>query len=266
MSKLLDWLLELLKLFVLIVAIYLGLNLLSGAKISFEKPNTPDKEQTAPKVKPAPLKRIFNESINPDEEDELVGKISLGDYKAPDGTPVRIDFPLVEDIRNIGSRIDAQGMCVFSSIEMNSRWQNLIQVRGIRDWAANFPGGGYPKKVDKQIKQFCEQKGIPIPPYLQYQGNDLDVLRTCLKTYRIASVTYSGNDGVRYNTNIAHMVNLVHLDDKWAAIYDNNGSPGKLIWMSPAEFKQRWTGGRGDSGNGWAFFWLAPPPPPAVIN
>lgn len=203
MDKLLAFFLRILELLVLIVSVYFALNLLSGARITFDKANTPDKEQTAPKSKPAPLKRIFNESIIPDEEDQLTGKISLGDYKAPDGTPVQIDFPLTEDIRNIGSRIDSMGMCVFSSIEMNSRWENLEDLRGIRNWAANYPGGGYPKKIDNQIKQYCKEKGIPIPPYLQYQGNDLEVLRTCLKTYRIASVTYSGNDGVRYNSIIA---------------------------------------------------------------
>lgn len=266
MDKLLAFFLRILELLVLIVSVYFALNLLSGAKISFEKPNTPDKEQTAPKVKPGPLKRIINESINPDEEDELVGKISLGGYEAPDGTKVQIDFPLTEDIRNIGSRVDGYGMCVMSSIDMASRWENLEDIKGIRDWAAKYPGGGYPKKVDNQIKQYCKEKGIKVPPYLQYQGSDLEVLKRCLKTYRIASITYAGNDGVRYNTNIAHMVNLVHLDDKWAAIYDNNGTPGKLIWMSPKEFKERWTGGKGDSGNGWAFFWLAPPPPPPVLN
>lgn len=196
------------------------------------------------------------------EKEELYGAISLGGYKAPDGTEVQIDFPLEEDIRNIGSKIDSYGMCVMSSIEMSSRWSNLVQTRGIRDWAANFPGGGYPVKVDKQIKQFCKENNIEIPPYLQYEGRSLEVLEKCLKTYRIASVTYNGRDGVRYRGPIAHMVNLVHLDDKWAAIYDNNGKAGQLIWMTPKEFRDRWLGG----GNGWAFFWLTPPPPPKALE
>ena len=258
MPKIFDFAWEVAKILLLTIAIWMGLNWLSGAKIHFERPESQNNEQSGLKSKPGTLETILED----EKREGLYGAISLGGYTAPDGTPVQIDFPLEEDIRNIGSKIDSYGLCVMSSIEMSSRWNNLVQARGIRDWAANFPGGGYPVKVDKQIKQFCKENNIEIPPYLQYEGRSLEVLEKCLKTYRIASVTYNGRDGVRYRGPIAHMVNLVHLDDKWAAIYDNNGKAGQLIWMTPREFRDRWLGG----GNGWAFFWLTPPPPPKALE
>lgn len=188
-----------------------------------------------------------------------VESITLGGSVAPDGsTPLQIDFPLTQHISNIGSHVDGAGMCVMSSIEMAGRWQNLEQVRGLRNWCANKPGGGYPSKVDKQLKEYSQVQKINTPEYVQYEGKELDLLKLALKTGRFPAVTYSGRDKVRYSSTIAHMVCLAHLDDKWAAIWDNNGTAGELIWMTPEEFKSRWT----NDSNGWAFVWLAPPPPP----
>lgn len=188
-----------------------------------------------------------------------VESITLGGPIAPDGsTPLQIDYPLTQHISNIGSHVDGAGMCVMSSIEMAARWQNLEILRGLRNWCANKPGGGYPSKVDKQLKEYSQAQSINTPEYVQYEGKELDLLRLALKTGRFPAVTYSGRDKVRYSSTIAHMVCLAHLDDKWAAIWDNNGTAGELIWMTPGEFKSRWT----NDGNGWAFVWLAPPPPP----
>lgn len=249
------------KVLVVGLVAFCGLNCLMGGATRYELPF----DQPGLVIDSgASLDALPDKSKNPQpdifDKDSLVGKISLGGNVAPDGTKVQIDFPIEEDIRNIGSRVDGYGMCVDSSIEMGSRWQNLTQMRGFRDWAANERGGGYPKKVDDQIKRFCKENGIKVPPYVQYQGDSLDFLQVALKTYRVVSVTYAGRDGVRYKGPIAHMVNLVNLDGKWAAIYDNNGTPGKLIWMSRDEFRDRWLGG----GNGWAFLWLCVPPPPIV--
>lgn len=188
-----------------------------------------------------------------------VESITLGGQIAPDGsTPLQIDYPLSQHISNIGSRVDGAGMCVMSSIEMAARWANLETVRGLRSWCANKPGGGYPSKVDKQLKEYSQSIAINTPEYVQYEGKELDLLRLALKTGRMPAVTYAGRDKVRYSGTIAHMVCLAHLDEKWAAIWDNNGTAGELIWMTPDEFKSRWTNGN----NGWAFVWLAPPPPP----
>jgi len=191
-------------------------------------------------------------------KEDSVESITLGGKIAPDNqTQIQIDFPLGEHIENIGSHVDGAGMCVMSSIEMASRWQNLEKLRGLRDWCAKQPGGGYPSKVDKQLQEYFKKLG-ETKEYVQYEGSDISILRVALATGRFPAVTYAGRDKVRYSGTIAHMVCLAHLDEQYAAIYDNNGKPGEIIWMSPEEFKSRWL----YDGSGWAFIWLAPPPPP----
>lgn len=190
-----------------------------------------------------------------------VEAITLGGTTGPNGTLVQIDFPLSQHIPNIGSTVDGAGMCVMSSIEMGARWQNLEVLRGLREWCAKQPGGGYPTKVDKQLKEyFALVKSSP--GYIQYEGTDTSILRLALSTGRFPSVTYAGRDGVRYQSSIAHMVCLCHLDENLAGVWDNNGTPGEIIWMSAEDFKKRWT----DGGNGWAFVWIAPPPPPVPVT
>jgi 23S rRNA G2069 N7-methylase RlmK/C1962 C5-methylase RlmI len=59
------------------------------------------------------------------------------------------------------------------------------------------------------------------------------------------------------------MVNLVHLDQTWACVLDNNYiGERQLVWMSVAEFVSRWKG----QGQGWAVVLLDPPPMPAPHN
>lgn len=189
----------------------------------------------------------------------LVGRISIGGPVSPDGTEELIaDLPVSQRIRNIGSRVDGAGMCVMSSIEMMFRFHGQDQFRGLRDWCARQPGGGYPDKVDKQLEQFCHERNLPMPSYFQYEGNDLNVLRQALATGRMVAITYDGRDGVRYNSHIEHMVDVVHLTDRWAAILDNNGiGENELLWMTPQELQERWVAGR----TGWAVFCTAFPPP-----
>ena len=185
---------------------------------------------------------------------------TIGGSVAPDGqTDVTCDLPVDQRIKNIGSRVDHAGMCVASSWEMAMRYQGLDALRGFRDWCAGFPGGGYPAKLDQQIRTFCQQKGLPVPDYLQYEGRDPSILRDAIAGGRMVAVTYAGRDGARYSGPIAHMVCLVHLDDRWACLLDNNGiGENELLWLAPADFLARWSG----SGSGWAVVFLAAPPPP----
>lgn len=248
------------KVLTIVIFLSLGLYWANNTTVTILKPASPNQKDDAAK-KRKPLLPWREELVSPSTA--LVGKISLGGNESPAGTPVAIDYPASEDIRNIGSHKDGYGMCVMSSIEMAARWANISEARGIRDWAANEKGGGYPAKVDDQIARYIESQGIVFDPsYIQYEGDSLEFLELVIKTYRFAAVTYSGRDKVRYKGKIAHMVCLAHLDKDWAAIYDNNGKPGELIWMSPKEFKDRWLGG----SNGWVFAWSAPPPPPKVVT
>lgn len=194
------------------------------------------------------------------------GKISLGGQVGPDGkTEVAIDLPLDQRMRNIGSRVDGLGMCVSTSITHSARWHNLRDWREFRDWCAKYPGGSYPSKTDKQVKQYAQEKGITCPEFLQYEGNDPAIIVAALKAGLCPAITYDGRDGVRYQGHIEHMVNVVYLsrETNLAAIMDNNGKAEDLIWMSFDEFVERWTSkGRG----GWVFLWLVPPPPPPPCN
>lgn len=191
------------------------------------------------------------------------GRIILGGPLAPDGkTEVTCDLPVEQRIKNIGSRADGAGMCVMSSCEMSARWANLEVLRGLRDWCARQPGGAYPAKVDRQFKEFCAAKGIALQPYLQYEGKDPALLREALRTGRMPCVTYNGHDP-HYAGSIAHMVNLIHLDEHWAVILDNNFTgQNELVWLTPDDFRRRWLG----NGGGWAVILLAPPPPPVPHN
>jgi hypothetical protein len=221
----------------------------------------PCKDGKCPTPKPAPPdkpkpKRPWGNPAQPSVEG-----ITLGGKIAPNNSPVQIDFPLSQHISNIGSHVDGAGMCVMSSIEMAARWQNIESLRGLRDWCAKQPGGGYPSKVDRQLQEYFKKLGQGFD-YVQYEGTDLSLLKTALRTGRFPAVTYAGRDKVRYSGTIAHMVCLCHLDDSVAGIWDNNGTPGEIIWMSTEDFKSRWT----DGGTGWAVVWIAPPPPPPPIG
>lgn len=107
------------------------------------------------------------------------------------------------------------------------------------------------------IREFCKSRNYAVPKYVQHTKGDMKFLKASLAAGRYPCVTYSGHDDVFYHYHISHMVNLVHLSEKWAVIHDNN-FPGKYLWMTPDEFEQRWK----ERNGGWAVVLLDPPPPP----
>lgn len=180
-----------------------------------------------------------------------------------EGDDITCDLPASEHLANIGSHVDGRGMCVMTSIEMAARWHGLESMRGLRDWCAREPGGAYPAKVDRQIREFCAAKGVAVPPYLQYEGSSVEpLLGLCDRTGRMACVTYGYSP--RYRTTIAHMVCCVRFGSRFGVVLDNN-FPGidSYEWMSPAELRRRVLH---PSGHGWIFVWLAPSPPPPPCN
>lgn len=192
----------------------------------------------------------------------VVGKISKGGPLAPDGkTEVQVDLPVDQAKRNIAAR--GLGCCVFRSLDHASRWQEVPQLFGMPEWMVQkgIAGGGWPGKCDDLIPKISKDRGMPTPAYIQYEGTDMAILKTALQSGRMPCITYNGHDGVYYSGNIAHMVNLVHLDDNFAGILDNNYITS-ILWLSPEEFKSRWCGG----GNGWAVVLLSPGPPAPPTN
>jgi len=182
------------------------------------------------------------------------------------GKPATIDVPANLHIKNL-SGSDGLGLCVFTSVELSARWQNVTEFDGFQKWMTRRPGGGSPNKLDKMIALFAQEKGLPAPLYIQHTGGDETVLELALITGRMPSVTYAGRDDFyrpsprNPSGRIAHMVNLAHLDATEAAIIDNN-RPGVWVWMTRAEFLQRWR----DMDGGWAVVLLAPPPPPPATS
>jgi hypothetical protein len=171
------------------------------------------------------------------------------------GVEVTCDLPVTQRTKNVGGR-DGAGLCVFSSIGHAARWQNENRLKDFQTRMRQEPGGGYPQKVDKMIGKYG-----PGTQYVQYEGSDPAIIELALKTGRMPGITYNGHDP-HYSGTIAHMVNIVYLDDQYACILDNNFiGANDLVWMSRADFLKRW---RGDGG--WAVVLLAPPPPPAPRN
>jgi hypothetical protein len=124
------------------------------------------------------------------------------------------------------------------------------------------PGGGWPEKVDKVIADVCRKKGVTPPAYLNAETNDLEILKLACRTGRMPCVTYCRSPAGRYNgKKIAHMVSLVHADDNWFCVLDNN-FPGTYEWMTPAEFRSTYVCG----SRGWCVILLDFGPPPVPTN
>ncbi|HEY1191784.1 MAG TPA: hypothetical protein VGE74_29400, partial [Gemmata sp.] len=152
---------------------------------------------------------------------------------SPDGTRAVVDLPANQHMRNVGGS-DGSGLCVFTSVQHSAYWQNVRELDGFRAWMQRRPGGGWPQKLDQMFAQFCREKGVGVPAYIQHTGGDESFLELALKTDRMPAVTYDGRDDF-YRGQIAHMVNLAHLDGTRAAIIDNN-RPGVWVWMTRTEF------------------------------
>jgi hypothetical protein len=180
------------------------------------------------------------------------------DGPSHDGKEIQVDLPFSQHVKNFGAPKDGLGLCVFASMTMCARWHN---VRDLFDVIHQIEeGGGYPSKVDAVLKRYA-----PRLKYVQYEGTDPAILDKALSEGRAACVTYGY--GERYTSTgkmetIYHMVMLVHIDDKDAVILDNN-FPGTYEWMTRDEFLRRWVH---PSGQGWAYVFLAPPPPPVPHN
>lgn len=112
------------------------------------------------------------------------------------------------------------------------------------------------------LERFCQEKGYPKPRYVQVEGLDLDILRRACASGRMPGVTYSVSPTGRYGgSKIAHMVSLVHADQKSFVILDNNYTgEAAYEWLSEAEFRRTYA-------PGWAVVLIQPgAPPPTPKN
>lgn len=191
---------------------------------------------------------------------------SIGGKTSPQGAEIHVDLPNAEHMNNVGGS-DGAGLCVFTSTEHSAKWSNVETLFGFRDWMRQYPGGGWPEKLDAKIRELSTQRGQLVPKFVQFQGKAGDLLpivEHALKTNRMPAVTYGFSPSGRYGgRRIAHMVNCVHLDAKSACVLDNN-YPGvdKYEWMTRDELGRTITSG----GAGWVVVLLDPGPPPLPHN
>jgi hypothetical protein len=188
----------------------------------------------------------------------------VGGPRHADGTEIDCDLPGEFHRKNVASR--GQGCCVFTSLHHSATWQNVPALVEFPRWlqAKGLPGGGYPGNVKERIAALCKERGVAEPPYLQVEGGDLEVLKAACRSGRMPAVTYGRSPTGRYGgAGIAHMVSLVHADEKHFVVLDNN-YPGANAyeWMSPAEFRRAYTA----KGGGWAVILLDEGPPPVPYN
>lgn len=193
--------------------------------------------------------------------EEPIEKISVSGPMAPDGrTPVQCDLPADQCKRNIASK--GQGCCVFRSLEYAGRWQHVPALYDFPEWmiSKGIEGGGHPRKAADLIARVATERGLPVPQFVNFEGGDPAILKAALASGRLACVTYNGRDP-HYSGSVAHMVSLVHFDDNFCCIRDNNFvKEGELVWMTPAEFLQRWKA----IGGGWAMVITDSSGPPPV--
>jgi hypothetical protein len=197
---------------------------------------------------------------------ELVGIAN----PAPDGTEPAVDYPDELWFKNIGSKIDGAGMCVDTAWEFSCRWAGLDLFKGFRDWAAaKEPGGGYPEKLARQVREYCAAKQIPRDYFdpsrqlIQYEGDDPTFIDTCLRNGWLPICTLYHSDRYKDRNQrvlpiIFHMTNAAALTDAWGCTLDNNFQP--LEWKP----RVKWLADIQHKGKYWAAVpaVTGPPPPP----
>jgi hypothetical protein len=199
----------------------------------------------------------------------------IGDKIAPDGkSEISIDMPSRLYKLNIGSpppRFNGDpnslGCCVWRALSNAAQWHHIPALYDIPEWmvAHHEAGGGWPDRVPILIKKICADRGAEVPEYIQVQGDDIEILKEACALGLYPCITYSKSWTGRYpgQQYIAHMLNLVHLNDRWAGIMDNNYVPNSktynIEWLSIQEFKATYSPG-GQRGNGWSVIFLKPGP------
>jgi len=189
---------------------------------------------------------------------------AVGGRTSPDGVPLSVDYPGRRHLRNLEGS-DGLGLCGYASNSMSMDWHNHREGRELLNWMTHRPGGAYPAKFDKDMRDFWASKNQPVPKYMHYEGKDLSVLDKAVSSGRMVAGTYYRSPTGRYGgKRIAHMVDWVHADGTRYCVLDNN-FPGDAAyeWMTRDEAERTIKDGQGKM---WLVIYSNPPPPPPPHN
>ncbi|MCA9248958.1 MAG: hypothetical protein KDA42_17650 [Planctomycetales bacterium] len=123
------------------------------------------------------------------------------------------------------------------------RWQGQNELADW--WRRAFAGGEYPSRLNERL----ENAGLR---YAFTTDGDATFLDWALRTSRGAGVTFWPQ----------HAVNLVHLDENYAGLLDNNRIE-QIIWVERDEFIERW---RSYGGWAWTLVYTPTPPTPYLLG
>lgn len=144
-------------------------------------------------------------------------------YRTPDPERPTINIPFVMRQSNWGG-----GSCVHANLVSLLRWQ---ERSGEADyWRKAHSGSEWPEDMATKL----DYEGIR---YAYVTNGDINFLEWACRTRRGCGITVMGG---------IHMVTLVHLDKKWAAILDNNNIK-KFKWIPRETLVTEWK-----ASNGWA--------------
>jgi len=122
------------------------------------------------------------------------------------------------------------------------RWQNRLHRAD--EWRRTYANGEWPESLATKL----DREGVR---YAYTTKGDVSFLEWAVRTRRGCGITVKGG---------AHMVALVHLDDKWACLLDNN-NVSKYKWVSRESLIAEWK-----ASYGWAVTPIYTPAAPLPIT
>jgi hypothetical protein len=132
-----------------------------------------------------------------------------------------VNVPMARRHRNwLGPQ--GEGSCVHASMVYLLHWMGRHKEA---DWWLTHNGDG---EWDTDLAEKFDRAHIRYA-YTSEKGN-VKFLEWALKTHRGCGVTVMGGK---------HMIVLVHLDEKWAGLWDNN-YPTKFRWVPRKTFIAEW--------------------------
>jgi len=138
-----------------------------------------------------------------------------------------VNIPMALRQRNwLGNQ--REGSCVHATMISLMRWQGRTRLAD--KWKQMYANGEW----TTGLASMFDREGVR---YAYTDKGDVNFLEWASRTRRGCGITIQGG---------AHMVALVHLDDKWACLLDNN-SISKYKWVSRESMIAEWK-----ASYGWA--------------